>query len=81
MSDARFERGGGCWKGRKIADIMEDTRITGIRELYNISETGNQPFSISSRSTGFNEGEKKYAFQGVRDLTCGRREKEGAQGC
>lgn len=58
---------------------MEDTRITGIRELYNISETGNQPAFFNLESV--NEGEKKYAFQGVRDLTCGRREKEGAQGC
>lgn len=38
---------------KKIADITKDRReITGIRELYNISEIGNhRVFSISSRST------------------------------
>lgn len=77
MSDARFERGGGCWKGRKIADIMEEKRITGIRELYNISETGNQPAFFNLESVnGLQRGRKEICVpRGPRSYL--RKEGEG----
>ena len=66
-------------KGRKIADIMEGRRIMrGIRELYNISEIGNQPAFFNPKSVNrvwprrFNEGKKKYAL-GSGHLTCERK--------
>lgn len=59
---------------------MEDTRITGIRELYNISEIGNQRvFFISSRARRLNERKEICVGSGAKRVrgSYERREKDG----